>query len=145
MEIPTTCKRSLYRLCNSTSSGTSSRQGGHHVAQKFRNTTLPCHSAVETTSPLMSRARNGGTACGFLANRMGGYRVFDRCDSPSRLEVCACVTSTSHGGQIRSTSGDPDRDPCKPGGHCQNENKNLVHCNSGCASIMPYARMPNNE
>jgi hypothetical protein len=40
------------------------------VAQKFRNTTLPCHSAVETTPPLISRTRKGGTACGLLANRM---------------------------------------------------------------------------
>jgi hypothetical protein len=51
------------------SSGISSRQGGHHVAQKLSSTTFPCQFAVETTFPSMSRTRNAGAGCGLLASR----------------------------------------------------------------------------
>src|SRR6202022_4096897 len=40
--------------------GISSRQGGHHVAQKFRTTTLPLRDAREWLSPLVSISVNAG-------------------------------------------------------------------------------------
>src|SRR5579863_317228 len=51
-------------------SGISSRQGGHHVAQKLRSTTLPRHPAVEMKFPSRSFTRNGGTGLALLAKRM---------------------------------------------------------------------------
>ena len=39
------------------------------MAQKFMNTTLPFHEAVETGLPSRSFTRNAGIGCGWLANR----------------------------------------------------------------------------
>src|ERR1700723_74269 len=69
-DTPTTSKLSLYFLASPVRIGISSRHGGHHVAQKFKITTLPCHCAVETTLPSRSCTRNGGTGCGLLAKRI---------------------------------------------------------------------------
>src|SRR5271168_3821074 len=49
--------------------GISARQGGHHVAQKFMNTTLPFHAAVETGLPSRSFTKNAGIGCGWAAKR----------------------------------------------------------------------------
>src|SRR5271170_2402306 len=67
-ETPTICRGSLYRAARSTSSGTSARHGGHHVAQKFSRTTFPFQAAVETGLPSTSLTRNAGIGCGLLAN-----------------------------------------------------------------------------
>jgi hypothetical protein len=68
-ETPTICRRSLYRAARSTSSGTSARHGGHHVAQKFSRTTFPFQAAVETGFPSTSLTKKAGIGCGLLANR----------------------------------------------------------------------------
>ena len=50
-------------------SGISWRQGGHQVAQKFRMTTLPFQSSVETILPSRSRSTKGGAGSGFTARK----------------------------------------------------------------------------
>src|SRR5580765_3857354 len=50
--MPTTCRPCFrYLRCHLTSSGTSVRQGGHHVAQKLSSTTLPLKSSSRKCRP----------------------------------------------------------------------------------------------
>src|SRR5580704_7183470 len=84
-ETPTICRRSLYRAARSTSTGTSARHGGHHVAQKFNRTTFPFHAAVETGLPSTSFTRNAGIGCGLLANRT--TRAPSACGFGDRVSV----------------------------------------------------------
>src|SRR3984957_7201444 len=84
-ETPTICKRSLYRPARSTSTGTSARHGGHHVAQKFSRTTFPFHAAVEKGLPSTSFARNAGMGWGLLANRT--TRAPSACGFADRVSV----------------------------------------------------------
>src|SRR6202521_1271433 len=69
-EIPTISSWSLYSFLSSSSSGISSRQGGHQVAQKFTSTTLPAQLSLFTGFPSRSWACSGGAISGFFTKRI---------------------------------------------------------------------------
>src|ERR1700680_5167343 len=71
-EIPTISSRSLYSFFSSSSSGISSRHGGHQVAQKFTSTTLPAQFSLFTGFPSRSWACSGGASSGFFTKRITG-------------------------------------------------------------------------
>src|SRR5580704_8126636 len=70
------------------STGISARHGGHHVAQKFMNTTLPFHAALETGLPSRSFTKNAGIGCGWAAKRT-------TCASSPRSAVFASLAANN--------------------------------------------------
>src|SRR5712691_3589427 len=77
MATPSTVKpRGPYFCWNSISQGISTRQGPHHVAQKFTSTTLPLYCASVTSLPSRSLKVTSGAGTGVSAALTKGLPSF---------------------------------------------------------------------
>src|SRR6185295_16823682 len=93
-ETPMTTRPSLpYCFCSSMKPGISSRQGGHHVAQKSRTTTLPLKSDSLTALPSTSLSSQAGATLGSSVAQAGG--------APGVNKYSAAVTPTASASRLR--------------------------------------------
>jgi len=94
IEMPSTSKPSARSAWWSRSSdGASALHGGHQVAQKFTNTTLPRSSASETLPPSSSGSvKSGARVPGRSAGPLGGL-----CQAKTATPAANSATTASSG------------------------------------------------